>query len=367
MEINRLFFSNKELKSKKIPNYLQHIAFWFCFFYSGYFTDLWLYPNVFFIKEVVLFFTHSIFLFYSILFFLQKFSIKNKLELLRSISIVLLLVAIFYGLRFWLNLEIYPMLDDWAGVPKETIIVRELAVGGFLWLVQYFFFASAYYYFKSSVQKQKDLVIATEEKLTKEKENIQLENTALRAQINPHFLYNTLDFLYAKSLPVSAELSDGVMKLSDIMRYSLKPQDAEGLVYLVDEVEHIRNIIEMNQLRFDNKLNIVFKSDDFPWNVKIIPLMLITLVENVFKHGVTNSFEYPAIITLQINESNQLLFSTSNKKRIGPKEHSTGIGLSNTLKRLKNTYGDCCSIVLEDEEHYFEVKVSIELPIVNIS
>lgn len=204
-------------------------------------------------------------------------------------------------------------------------------------------------------------MIKEKETIQLEKENLQLENTALHAQINPHFLYNTLDFLYAKALPVSDELSDGVMKLSDIMRYSLKPQDAEGMVYLIDEAEHIQNIIEMNRLRFDNRLNIIYSANDTAEDIKIIPLVLITLVENVFKHGVTNNPEHAVRITLAVNEQDQLHFSTSNKKRIGPKEHSTGIGLNNTMKRLKNTYGDRCTVTVEDEEHLFTVKLQIQL------
>ncbi|MFA6057235.1 MAG: histidine kinase [Taibaiella sp.] len=237
-----------------------------------------------------------------------------------------------------------------------------------LWITNLFIYAAAYFYFQSSIQKQKDLLKSQEEKLTKEKEkielekeNIQLENTALRAQINPHFLYNTLDFLYAKALPVSDELSDGVMKLSDIMRYSLKPQDAEGLVYLADEAEHIQNIIEMNQLRFDNKLNVDFTTGNIPDRVKIMPLLLITMVENVFKHGTTNSLEFPARIVLEVDERERLYFSTHNKKRTGPKEHSTGIGLNNTLKRLKNTYGERCNVSVADKPAEFKVEINIQL------
>jgi LytS/YehU family sensor histidine kinase len=237
-----------------------------------------------------------------------------------------------------------------------------------LWITNLFIYASAYFYFQSSIQKQKDLLKSQEEKLTKEKEkialekeNIQLENTALRAQINPHFLYNTLDFLYAKALPVSDELSDGVMKLSDIMRYSLKPQDAEGMVYLADEAEHIQNIIEMNQLRFDNKLNVDFTTSNIPDKVKIMPLLLITMVENVFKHGATNSCEFPVRIALAVDELERLHFSTYNKKRLGPKEHSTGIGLNNTLKRLKNTYGDRCNVSVVDKPDDFKVEINIQL------
>jgi LytS/YehU family sensor histidine kinase len=246
--------------------------------------------------------------------------------------------------------------------------LRQWFPGCFSWIINSFIYASGYYYFRSTIQKQKDLLKSQEEKLTNEKEklelekeNIQLENTALRAQINPHFLYNTLDFLYAKALPVSDDLSDGVMKLSDIMRYSLKPQDAEGMVFLADEADHIQNIIEMNQLRFNHKLNVFFDTVNVPDNVKIMPLLLITMVENVFKHGTTNSPDFPARIALSVDKQDQLHFSTHNKKRIGPKEHSTGIGLNNTLKRLRNTYGERCNVSVTDEPDEFKVEINIQL------
>ncbi len=75
----------------------------------------------------------------------------------------------------------------------------------------------------------------------------------LKAQINPHFLHNTLNFLYAKSLPYSSELSEGILTLSEIMRYSLeKEEDRGGKVLLTKEIEHVNNVIKIQQLRFDH-------------------------------------------------------------------------------------------------------------------
>jgi sensor histidine kinase YesM len=325
-------------------------------------SDSVLEPGYRFSLAFIFFITQNLFLFYGFLFFLKKFS---KLEILKSLSRLLLFLFSFLIVRYYAR---YYFIPQFIEAKYGNVPLLEFFMGGMVWTTNYFFYASAYFYFQSSIQKQKDLLKSQEEKLIKEKEtiqlekeNLQLENTALRAQINPHFLYNTLDFLYAKALPVSDELSDGVMKLSDIMRYSLKPQDAEGLVYLTDEAEHIQNIIEMNQLRFDNRLNIIYSANDIAEDIKIIPLVLITMVENVFKHGVTNNPEHAVRITLAVNEQDQLHFSTSNKKRIGPKEHSTGIGLNNTLKRLSNTYGDRCTVTVADEEHFFTVKLQIQL------
>ena len=90
-------------------------------------------------------------------------------------------------------------------------------------------------------------------------ERLQTEHAYLRAQISPHFLHNVLNFFYAKSLPYSPELSDGILTLSSVMRYALQnEEDSNGMVLLDKEVEHLQNIIKINQLRFSNKLQIQF-------------------------------------------------------------------------------------------------------------
>jgi sensor histidine kinase YesM len=278
-----------------MKNVRGHIIFWVCYFLYAYITDLIFDPiNTTLATELIFFFTANIYLFYSLYYFLRKFSAKSKFDFLLSIGRLVVILLIFFAIRHFIRYFLFTKYFD----PKYADLpVHQWIVSGILWIGNYFLFAAGYFYFQSSIQKQKDLLKSQEEKLIKEKEtiqlekeNLQLENTALRAQINPHFLYNTLDFLYAKALPVSDELSDGVMKLSDIMRYSLKPQDAEGLVYLTDEAEHIQNIIEMNQLRFDNRLNIIYSANDIAEDIKIIPLVLITMVENVFKHGVSGEW-----------------------------------------------------------------------------
>lgn len=341
-----------------MKNIKWHFIFWLLYFVAAYIIDVSTYPETPILKELILLLTQNVFLFYSLLFFLNKFSLKTRVLIVISIGRLILIICSFITLRYFVR---YHFLTKFINEEYGDMPLKQWFPGCFSWIINSFIYAAGYYYFRTTIQKQKDLLLSQEEKLTKEKENIQLENTALRLQINPHFLYNTLDFLYAKSLPLSAELSDGIMNLSDIMRYSLKPQDAEGLVYLTDEAEHILNIIDMNQLRFDNALNVIFTVKGHLDNIKIIPLLLITLVENMFKHGITNTPANAATITLIVDEEHQLYFGTHNKKRMGPKDYSTGIGLDNTLKRLSNYYGEHCSVVVNDGTEYFDVDVQIQL------
>ena len=145
-------------------------------------------------------------------------------------------------------------------------------------------------------KRNKELTIRNTEL---ELQKLKADYKFLKAQINPHFLHNSLNFLYSKSLPYSADLSEGILTLSEIMRYSLSNEEnAEGKVLLSKEVEHIRNFIKMNQLRFDNKLLVNFEVKGVLSGVTILPFVLITVIENAFKHGDARDKEYPLDILL---------------------------------------------------------------------
>ena len=206
-------------------------------------------------------------------------------------------------------------------------------------------------------QKQRKVLEA--QKLQLEIEKSQANFNFLKAQINPHFLHNTLNFLYAKSLPYSPELSEGILTLSDIMRYALSEGNTkDGKAHLKDEIEHVRNVIKINQLRFSNNLKVQFGVEGVVNGATIIPFILITLVENAFKHGDLKSHEHPIIIQLNI-EKGSLYFYCQNKKKTGPKELSTGIGLDNIKKRLDLAYGTDYSFRVKDEADMYTTELTI--------
>jgi two-component system LytT family sensor kinase len=195
-----------------------------------------------------------------------------------------------------------------------------------------------------------------------EKEKMQADYFFLKAQINPHFLHNTLNFLYARSLPYSTELSEGILTLSEIMRYSLdKEEDADGKVLLTREIEHVNNIIKIQQLRFGNALQVAFSIKGDPEGLRILPFVLITIVENAFKHGELKDPGHPVTLDLCIDEGKKLRFHSVNKKKTGPKELSTGIGLENTRKRLELAYGDNYSLYIKDQREAYITDLSINL------
>lgn len=218
-------------------------------------------------------------------------------------------------------------------------------------------FLIAYLFYLRNEKKQRKIL--EEQKMQLEIEKIHANYNFLKAQINPHFLHNTLNFLYAKSLPWSPELSEGILTLSEIMRYALGENNIkDGKAALKDEIEHIRNIIKVYQLRFDNSLQVNFEVNGIVNGAVIIPFVLITIVENAFKHANLKSAEHPINIKLTV-EHNSLRFYCHNKKKTGPRELSTGIGLDNIIKRLDLAYGNQYSLNIKDDTEFYTTQLTI--------
>jgi LytS/YehU family sensor histidine kinase len=236
-----------------------------------------------------------------------------------------------------------------------------------IWIFSFFMFTISHIcislllayltYLRDEKKRQK---VLEEQKMQLEVEKSSANLNFLKAQINPHFLHNTLNFLYAKSLPYSPELSEGILTLSDIMRYALSEGNArDGKAPLKDEIEHVWNVIKINQLRFSNKLNVEFTVNGSVETLHIIPFVLITIVENAFKHGDLKSQENPIVINLTV-KGNSLKFSSRNKKKSGPKELSTGVGLDNIKKRLELAYGSGYHFNIKDEPEFYTTELTID-------
>lgn len=265
--------------------------------------------------------------------------------------VIIFFVLIAYYVFSWLCLtEKKDMEKLTFGLMVFSYTIATFLYIGFSLLVSYFFFLW---------DERKQRKVLEEQKMQLEVEKSTANFNFLKAQINPHFLHNTLNFLYAKSLPYSEELSEGILTLSDIMRYALSEGNAkDGKAPLKDEIEHVRNVIKINQLRFSNKLNVQFDVEGVVNGAMIIPFVLITLVENAFKHGDLKSTDDPIDIKLKI-ESNKLYFYCRNRKKSGPKELSTGIGLENIKKRLDLAYGNDYLFNVKDEADFYTTELTI--------
>lgn len=192
----------------------------------------------------------------------------------------------------------------------------------------------------------------------KEFENEQLtsELRFLKAQINPHFLFNTLNNLYYLAFNKSPNTTEVIAKLSTMMRYMLYDSN-HARVPLEKEIEYIENYISLEKLRLNQEVPITFEVKGSTAGVSIVPLVLITFLENAFKHGVSNSTKGSWIKATLDVEQGTCHYTVSNSKITESGKTVTeksGIGLQNVKRRLELSYPDNHQLeVTEDENSYF--------------
>ncbi len=279
---------------------------------------------------------------------------SNAIEFVKACSVIVLVLVAYYIFSY----KVFPEVGEMN--KKLTILAAIFAYS--LATVFYLGVSLLISYFTYLRDEKKHQKVLEEQKMQLEVEKSAANFNFLKAQINPHFLHNTLNFLYAKSLPYSEELSEGILTLSDIMRYALSEGNAkDGKAFLKDEIEHVRNVIKINQLRFSNKLNVQFDVEGVVNGRTIIPFVLITLVENSFKHGDLKNTEYPIEIKVKV-AGNRFYFFCRNRKKGGPKELSTGIGLDNIRKRLELAYGKDFEFNVKDEAEFYTTELIIITP-----
>ncbi len=192
-----------------------------------------------------------------------------------------------------------------------------------------------------------------------EKEKLQSELTNLKAQINPHFLFNVLNTIYALSLKKSDSTPDAVMQLSKLLRYIVNETQADK-VPLDKEVDCITNYIDLQKMRLSDTVEITYNKTGNFNDVSIAPLLLIAFVENVFKHGISTHEYSPILIEISL-EKNLFSFKTQNKIFKTKEEDSTGIGIENTRKRLELIYPDNHHLNIIEIDATFNVELLINL------
>ncbi len=197
-----------------------------------------------------------------------------------------------------------------------------------------------------------------------DKEKMQSELLFLKSQINPHFLFNTLNNLYALTLKKSNKAPEIVIKLSEMMRYMLYECN-EKYVLLTKEISHIRNYLDLERLRQANDVDITFEVEGQAVNQKIAPLMFITFLENCFKHGLSHRIEDGFVHVNMIIEGFYIEFHVVNSKptSMPAQNHrrSGGIGLVNVRRRLDLLYNEKYMLNIEDKPNIYSVKLQLRL------
>ncbi len=194
-----------------------------------------------------------------------------------------------------------------------------------------------------------------------ETEKLTAQIASLKSQINPHFLFNTLNNFYATAIDTSPKAADLVDKLSEMMRYTMKDTQ-QDVVLLEDEINYINNFIELQKMRLDRSVKLEYDSLENIPALQIAPMLLVPFIENAFKHGVNSEQKSHIKIEMTMNKTEFQLSVVNNKVTI-QKEISerSGLGIENTKHRLNLIYPSKHLLVINDTEKEFSVSLHINL------
>lgn len=208
------------------------------------------------------------------------------------------------------------------------------------------------------LQLMKDNILREKHLRQIEKEKFTAELNLLKAQINPHFLFNTFNSLYALTLNKSDMAPGLVLRLSQLMHYMLY-STAGDEVSLNNEINYLKDYISIEQTRFADRVDISFQCSGVGADVKIAPLLLLPFVENAFKHGIEEGSGW---ITINLNYLNgHLFFKVENSYTGKAVPTKPGIGLTNVKKRLELLYPGRYSLNLTKNDESFEAELKLGL------
>jgi two-component system LytT family sensor kinase len=285
------------------------------------------------LKSVVLKIVHVI--------MLSSFALSVYLLLVKYYSsnpvLALTLIVIVNVILFFL----FFILDEKAGR------LRYFFLQNLFYFIIYMAFGAIFFFIQYSAYKE----VQRKELLMQHRQS---ELSFLRSQLNPHFLFNSLNNIYSLVNQGSGKALDAIAGFSDLMRYML--YDASENVMLGEEINYIHKYIRLQQLRFDYDLPLRISVSGVSIERTIPPLLLIPFIENAFKHGSFQTESDELIITIT-NDEKELIFFCSNKINNHQKDSQGGIGLENVKRRLELLYPSAHRLSVAIEQDRFNVNL----------
>ena len=354
------FFSNLALSNKFSYRIGRHFLFWtMCaVFFGTIYGSVWNYgpkgTNAY--VEAVMYLPLHMFLSYMIIYFLfPRYLFTGKyLSLATGIVILIPLTAMFsFLISLW-----------WITPYRETLGIEPPSTSknifhGFMAGLRG---SNTVAGFVAAIKLLKHWYFKKEENTLLEKQKLKAELEVLKAQLQPHFLFNTLNNLYSLILQQSKQAPEVVLKLSELLRYILA-ESAKNKILLTRELSILKNYISLEQIRFGNRLDMTINIQGDLDNKLIAPLLFLPLVENAFKHGAKEMLEQPWMsLDIIVNENNlKFKLINSNTTQSETNSFSSGIGLQNLEKRLSLLYSGKHELRIVNEGESFLVSLQLEL------
>ena len=340
------------------PRVLWHLIFWVVFI--SFFALVYGSFNEDYGKQYLILLTDAIVqapaVYFTLYFLMPKFLFREKyLEfILYLIVLILIFSALIWANYVWVQDPIFwpgndyePHFLNYGKILKNTTKIYPVLV-----------LAIIIKWFKYWYVEQKSNRLLVEEKL-------KAELNFLKAQVHPHFLFNTLNNLYALTLKKSKDAPEVVLKLSDLLNYMLYECAADE-VLIEKEVKLVRDYIDLERIRYGNRLDVAFNVRGSAAGKRMAPLMILPFVENSFKHGVSDEINDSWVnIDLELKEETLTLKVENSKSKEEQKEdhfnYKEGIGLKNVRRRLELIYPEQHHLEMHDAEEAFLVILTLEL------
>lgn len=268
----------------------------------------------------------------------------------RAIFIVkcILLLISYVCLRYVLEEVVMPAITGWHNYAPGTSL-KYYFFDNILYGLFYGGIGIVYYFIQraNASEKEKQSILL---------EKQQAELAFLRSQINPHFLFNSLNNIYALVYHKNERSLAAIQKLSDLLRYILYAKDEQ--VPVQKELEYIRNYIDLELVRYD-KPGMIDVHTEINSNLTVAPLLLLPFVENAFKHG---NLHAPQPLFIHCSTTDRTLnFSVKNVKTTKQKDAAGGVGLNNIRRRLELLYPNRHSLKIDDGSQDFTINLQIAL------
>ncbi|SDT14593.1 Histidine kinase [Mucilaginibacter mallensis] len=323
------------------------------------------------IAKPLVYVTHYIIilcLFYSHANLAFAWALQNKLTAIWKLPLVILVEVGVYLLCSYVNdfvLEKFHIIAVGSLHFSDQYVIRN----GYRCL---FFvgFSSGYYFLKTYSKERIKTAILERQRLNEiisrhkaEQDLTKAQNAFLKAQINPHFLFNTLDFIYHHIISVSPVAADAVITLAEMMRFAIDADKVGEYIKLGDEIDQVNNLRYLSVLRKNEELPFSFAYEPDIRELNFIPLVLLTLAENIFKHGDLSKGQ-AASLEVYLNDS--LLIIESDNVSSRSQHNSHGTGLLNIEKRLKYAYGDAVDFnYSQHNDGHFRVIIKIPVQLLH--
>lgn len=353
---------NLERYVSETPRVNKHVLFWMI--YVSFFAILYGSFNEDYLRQLqlqLLFLPEKMVATYVVIYFLMpRLLLQGKYAKFFIWLVIVLLASgfIHWASALYIEKPIFYPDEDWGGVglwyfgkivKSVTYIYPVVAIAVVIKLFKRWF---AY---QQTAQHLKE-------------EKLHAELKFLKAQIHPHFLFNTLNNLYALTLKKSESAPDVVLRLSDLLNYMLYECNATW-VHLKKEVELLGNYIELEKIRYGSRLDIVYKIRGDLDDKMIAPMLILPFVENSFKHGVSEE-THGAWVSIDITVANDEMVlkvdnSKSNFRSEDAQDYRAGIGLNNVKRRLELLYPNNHELktIESDDTYLIVLKLNLDVPV----